>query len=37
MLGTAILFIVVARLYRGRTYIQGEEGSELATAETLSI
>ena len=36
MLGTAILFIFVARLYRGRTYIQGEEGSELATAETLS-
>jgi POT family proton-dependent oligopeptide transporter len=36
MLGTAILFIFVARLYRGRTYFQGEQGSELATAETLS-
>jgi proton-dependent oligopeptide transporter, POT family len=24
MLGTAILFIFVARLYRGRTYIQGQ-------------
>jgi len=36
MFGTAILFIFVARLYRGRTYFQGEQGSELATAETLS-
>jgi proton-dependent oligopeptide transporter, POT family len=36
MLGTAILFIFVARLYRGRTYFQGEQGSELPTAETLS-
>jgi len=36
MFGTAILFILAARLYRGKTYFQGEEGSELATAETLS-
>ena len=33
MFGTAILFIFVAHLYRGRTYFQGEEGSERATAE----
>jgi POT family proton-dependent oligopeptide transporter len=36
MLITAVLFVFVARHYRGRTYIQGEEPEELATAETMS-
>jgi proton-dependent oligopeptide transporter, POT family len=36
MLGTAILFVFVARKYRGKTYIQGEEPEALATAETAS-
>jgi POT family proton-dependent oligopeptide transporter len=36
MLITAVLFIFVARHYRGRTYIQGEQPGELATAETMS-
>jgi proton-dependent oligopeptide transporter, POT family len=36
MVGTAVLYVFVARLYRGKTYIQGAEAGELATAETLS-
>jgi len=36
MLIAALVFVVVARFYRGRTYIQGAEEEELATAETLS-
>ena len=36
MLAAAVLYIFVARWYRGKTYIQGEEPTELATAETLS-
>ncbi|MFY9987657.1 MAG: POT family MFS transporter [Chthoniobacterales bacterium] len=36
MLATAVLYVFVARWYRGKTYIQGEELTELATAETLS-
>jgi hypothetical protein len=34
MLSAAVLFIFVARRYRGKTYLQGEEANELATAET---
>jgi hypothetical protein len=36
MLIAAILFIFVARRYRGKTYLQGEEDEELATAETMN-
>jgi proton-dependent oligopeptide transporter, POT family len=36
MVGAAIIYVFVARWYRGKTYIQGEEPAELATAETLS-
>ena len=36
MLVTAVLFVFVARFYRGKTYIQGEEPEPLATAETVS-
>jgi proton-dependent oligopeptide transporter, POT family len=36
MLVAAVLFVFVARFYRGKTYIQGEEPAELATAETMS-
>jgi hypothetical protein len=33
MLAAAILFIFVARHYRGKTYLQGVESEVLATAE----
>jgi POT family proton-dependent oligopeptide transporter len=36
MIGAAVIYVFVARWYRGKTYIQGEEAAELATAETLS-
>jgi proton-dependent oligopeptide transporter, POT family len=36
MLVTALLFVFVSRFYRGKTYIQGAEEEQLATAETLS-
>jgi hypothetical protein len=36
MLGAAVVYVFVARWYRGKAYIQGEEATELATAETLS-
>jgi POT family proton-dependent oligopeptide transporter len=36
MLITAILFIFVARHYRGKTYIQGAEPETLAAAGTMS-
>ena len=36
MLITAILFIFVARHYRGKTYIQGADPETLAAAETMS-
>jgi proton-dependent oligopeptide transporter, POT family len=36
MLAAAVIYIFVARWYRGKTYIQGEESAELATAQTLS-
>ena len=36
MLVASVVFVAVARLYRGRTYIQGTEEEELATAETMS-
>jgi hypothetical protein len=36
MLVAAVVYVFVARLYRGKTYMQGAEAEELATAETLS-
>jgi POT family proton-dependent oligopeptide transporter len=36
MVGAAVLYVFVARWYRGKTYIQGSDATELATAETLS-
>jgi POT family proton-dependent oligopeptide transporter len=36
MLGAAVVYVFVARWYRGKTYIQGGDATELATAETLS-
>jgi proton-dependent oligopeptide transporter, POT family len=36
MVVAAVVYVFVARWYRGKTYIQGEEPTELATAETLS-
>jgi proton-dependent oligopeptide transporter, POT family len=36
MLVAALVFVFVARFYRGKTYIQGADEVELATAETLS-
>jgi POT family proton-dependent oligopeptide transporter len=36
MLVAAVLFVFVARHYRGKTYIQGQEPEELAAAETMS-
>ena len=35
MLVMAILFVFVARKYRGKTYIQGDEAGALASAETM--
>jgi POT family proton-dependent oligopeptide transporter len=36
MLFAAILFVFVARKYRGKTYLQGDEPEPLASAETMS-
>jgi POT family proton-dependent oligopeptide transporter len=36
MLATAVVFVFVARKYRGKTYIQGDEAGALASAETMS-
>jgi POT family proton-dependent oligopeptide transporter len=36
MLATALVFVVVSRFYQGKTYIQGAEDEELATAEATS-
>jgi POT family proton-dependent oligopeptide transporter len=36
MLTMAVLFVFVARKYRGKTYIQGDEPEALANAETMS-
>jgi POT family proton-dependent oligopeptide transporter len=36
MLVMAVVFVFVARKYRGKTYIQGDEAEALASAETMS-
>ena len=36
MLVAAVIFVVAAQFYRGKTYIQGVDEEELATAETVS-
>jgi proton-dependent oligopeptide transporter, POT family len=36
MLFAAVLFVFVARKYRGKTYLQGDEPEPLASAETMS-
>ncbi|MBV8815037.1 MAG: POT family MFS transporter [Verrucomicrobia bacterium] len=36
MLVASVIFVVAAQFYRGKTYIQGVDEEELATAETVS-